>query len=155
MPIHKKGKLLAQTIGHDYELEYGTDRIEIHTDAISKGEKVLLVDDLIATGGTAEAAVILIEKMGGKIVDAQDMTENLRYGADYHTVPIKTHLKMKMMPGAEAGVAHCADARPSRYRFPFSPKHRLVPFVRVQVPINGQKVANPRHSMFNFHIQRT
>ena len=69
VPIRKKGKLPAETIGHDYELEYGTDRIEIHTDAISKGEKVLLVDDLIATGGTAEAAVILIEKMGGKIIE--------------------------------------------------------------------------------------
>lgn len=69
VPIRKKGKLPAETIGHDYALEYGTDRIEIHTDAITKGEKVLLVDDLIATGGTAEAACVLIEKMGGKIVE--------------------------------------------------------------------------------------
>jgi len=69
VPIRKKGKLPAATIGHDYELEYGTDRIEIHTDAIEKGETVLLVDDLIATGGTAEAACVLIEKMGGKIVE--------------------------------------------------------------------------------------
>lgn len=69
IPIRKKGKLPAATIGHDYELEYGTDRIEIHTDAIEKGEKVLLVDDLIATGGTAEAACTLIDKMGGKIVE--------------------------------------------------------------------------------------
>jgi adenine phosphoribosyltransferase len=69
VPIRKKGKLPAETIGHDYALEYGTDRIEIHTDAIAKGEKVLLVDDLIATGGTAEAACVLIEKMGGKIVE--------------------------------------------------------------------------------------
>jgi len=69
IPIRKKGKLPAETIGHDYELEYGTDRIEIHTDAIAPGEKVLLVDDLIATGGTAEAACKLIEKMGGEIVE--------------------------------------------------------------------------------------
>ena len=69
IPIRKKGKLPAETIGHDYELEYGTDRIEIHTDAISSGEKILLVDDLIATGGTAEAACKLIENMGGKIVE--------------------------------------------------------------------------------------
>lgn len=69
VPIRKKGKLPAETIGHDYELEYGTDRIEIHTDAIAKGEKVLLVDDLIATGGTAEAACKLIEKIGGQIVE--------------------------------------------------------------------------------------
>ncbi|MBK9160636.1 MAG: adenine phosphoribosyltransferase [Nitrosomonadales bacterium] len=69
VPIRKKGKLPAETIGHDYELEYGTDRIEIHTDAVSKGERILLVDDLIATGGTAEAACKLIEKMGGQIVE--------------------------------------------------------------------------------------
>ncbi len=69
IPIRKKGKLPAETVGHDYELEYGTDRIEIHVDAISTGEKVLLVDDLIATGGTAEAACKLIEKIGGKIVE--------------------------------------------------------------------------------------
>ena len=69
VPIRKKGKLPAETIGHDYELEYGVDRIELHIDAISEGEKILLVDDLIATGGTAKAAVILIEKMGGNIVE--------------------------------------------------------------------------------------
>ncbi len=69
VPIRKKGKLPAETVGHDYALEYGTDRIEMHVDAIAKGEKVLLVDDLIATGGTAEAAVKLIEGMGGKIVE--------------------------------------------------------------------------------------
>ncbi len=69
VPIRKKGKLPAETIGHDYELEYGADRIEIHTDAIDKGEKVLLVDDLIATGGTAEAACKLIGNMGGHVVE--------------------------------------------------------------------------------------
>lgn len=69
VPIRKPGKLPAETIGHDYELEYGRDRVEIHTDAISAGERVLLVDDLIATGGTAEAAASLIKKIGGKIVE--------------------------------------------------------------------------------------
>ena len=69
VPIRKKGKLPAETVGHDYELEYGTDRIEMHVDAVSQGERVLLVDDLIATGGTAEAACKLIESMGGKIVE--------------------------------------------------------------------------------------
>ncbi len=69
VPIRKKGKLPAETIGHDYELEYGADRIEIHTDAISPGERVLLVDDLIATGGTAEAAAALIAKMGAEVVE--------------------------------------------------------------------------------------
>ena len=69
VPIRKKGKLPAETIGHDYQLEYGSDRIEIHVDAISEGDRILLVDDLIATGGTAEAAVKLIEQMGGEIVE--------------------------------------------------------------------------------------
>ena len=69
VPIRKKGKLPGETIGHDYELEYGTDRVEIHTDAVAKGERILLVDDLIATGGTAEAAVTLIRKMGGEVTE--------------------------------------------------------------------------------------
>ena len=56
VPVRKQGKLPMETIGQDYSLEYGTDRIEIHTDAIAAGERVLIVDDLIATGGTAAAA---------------------------------------------------------------------------------------------------
>ena len=67
--IRKPGKLPAETIGQDYKLEYGTDRIEVHLDAIEKGEKVLIVDDLIATGGTAEATVRLVQKMKGDIVE--------------------------------------------------------------------------------------
>lgn len=70
VPIRKRGKLPAQTIGHDYELEYGSDRVEIHTDAIEAGERVLLIDDLVATGGTALAAVELIEQVNGQIVEA-------------------------------------------------------------------------------------
>ena len=62
-------KLPAETVGRDYQLEYGSDRIEIHVDAIQKGDRVLLVDDLIATGGTAEAAAKLIEDMGGIVVE--------------------------------------------------------------------------------------
>ncbi len=69
VPIRKRGKLPAETVGRDYQLEYGVDRIEMHVDAIQKGERVLLVDDLIATGGTAEAAVKLIEDMGGIVVE--------------------------------------------------------------------------------------
>jgi len=67
--IRKPGKLPAETISENYELEYGTDRIEIHKDAISKGQKVLLIDDLIATGGTALASCKLIEKLEGKVVE--------------------------------------------------------------------------------------
>ena len=68
VPVRKPGKLPYEKIGHDYDLEYGQDRIEIHVDAIRAGDKVLLVDDLIATGGTAEAAIRLIERLGGQIV---------------------------------------------------------------------------------------
>ena len=68
IPVRKKGKLPWKTIGQDYELEYGTDRMEIHIDAVKPGEKVLIVDDLIATGGTAEAAAKLIRQAGGEVV---------------------------------------------------------------------------------------
>ncbi len=68
VPVRKKGKLPWKTIGQTYDLEYGTDTVEIHEDAVQKGENVLLVDDLIATGGTAEAAIKLIEKAGGNVV---------------------------------------------------------------------------------------
>jgi adenine phosphoribosyltransferase len=67
VPIRKPGKLPWETVGEDYQLEYGTDRVEIHRDAIQSGERVLLVDDLIATGGTAEAAVRVIERIGGVV----------------------------------------------------------------------------------------
>ncbi|MBP1628101.1 MAG: adenine phosphoribosyltransferase [Holophagaceae bacterium] len=69
VPVRKQGKLPAETVGHDYELEYGTDRVELHTDAITKGDRVLLVDDLIATGGTAEASCKLITSMGGEVIE--------------------------------------------------------------------------------------
>src|SRR4029077_1801674 len=66
VPIRKKGKLPAKAIGQEYELEYGIDIIEIHEDALKPGEPVLLVDDLIATGGTAAAAVKLLSKLNGE-----------------------------------------------------------------------------------------
>lgn len=68
VPVRKPGKLPWNTIGQDYELEYGSDRVEMHTDAILQGEKVLLVDDLIATGGTALAVLDMIERIGGDVV---------------------------------------------------------------------------------------
>ena len=67
VPVRKKGKLPYKTYSQSYELEYGTDDLEIHVDAITAGERVLLVDDLIATGGTAEAAILLIERAGGEV----------------------------------------------------------------------------------------
>ena len=69
VPLRKKGKLPGATVGRDYELEYGADRIEMHVDAIAPGEHVLLADDLIATGGTASAAARLIQDAGGEIVE--------------------------------------------------------------------------------------
>jgi len=69
VPVRKKGKLPAETEKEEYALEYGTDTIEIHKDAIAKGQKVLIVDDLIATGGTATAAAKLVKKLGGKVVE--------------------------------------------------------------------------------------
>lgn len=70
IPIRKKGKLPWKTIGQEYALEYGTDRIEIHEDAVKEGERVLIIDDLIATGGTAIAAAKLIRQVKGTIVGA-------------------------------------------------------------------------------------
>jgi adenine phosphoribosyltransferase len=70
VPIRKKGKLPWKTIGQEYTLEYGVDVIEMHEDAIKKGERILIVDDLIATGGTAEAAAKLVQRSGGTIVGA-------------------------------------------------------------------------------------
>ena len=67
-PIRKKGKLPWKTIAQDYKLEYGEAIVEIHEDAIQPGEQVLLVDDLLATGGTAEAGVKLIERLGGAVI---------------------------------------------------------------------------------------
>lgn len=67
VPLRKKGKLPGETFKYEYELEYGTDVIEIHKDAVAKGEKVLLVDDLLATGGTSIAAAELINEIGGII----------------------------------------------------------------------------------------
>jgi adenine phosphoribosyltransferase len=69
VPIRKPGKLPGETVDQEYTLEYGVDKMEIHVDAIKRGAKVLVVDDLLATGGTAEAAAKLIEKLGGEVAE--------------------------------------------------------------------------------------
>jgi len=69
VPVRKIGKLPAEVVRHEYQLEYGTDTVEIHKDALNKGSRVLLVDDLLATGGTALAAAALVEKLGGTIAE--------------------------------------------------------------------------------------
>ena len=68
VPIRKKGKLPCETVEKTYDLEYGTATIEMHKDAVKKGEKVVLLDDLIATGGTMKAAAELVEELGGEVV---------------------------------------------------------------------------------------
>jgi adenine phosphoribosyltransferase len=70
VPIRKKGKLPWKTVSQEYALEYGTDTVEIHEDALAKGKRVLLVDDLIATGGTAAAGIKLLRRLGAEIVGA-------------------------------------------------------------------------------------
>lgn len=75
IPIRKKGKLPYKTYEETYTLEYGTATIEMHTDAVSEGERILLVDDLLATGGTMKAAAKLVEKAGGKVVGTSFLIE--------------------------------------------------------------------------------
>ena len=75
VPVRKKGKLPHETEAFSYSLEYGEATVEMHKDAIAKGERVILIDDLLATGGTAAAAIALIEKLGGEVVEAQFLIE--------------------------------------------------------------------------------
>lgn len=75
IPVRKKGKLPYKTIEENYSLEYGVNTIELHEDAVSKGEKVLIVDDLIATGGTVKATINLIERLGGVVYECAFVVE--------------------------------------------------------------------------------
>jgi adenine phosphoribosyltransferase len=75
IPVRKKGKLPYKTISAEYDLEYGKDTVEMHEDAVQKGDRVLVVDDLIATGGTVAAAVELVTKLGGTIVECAFLVE--------------------------------------------------------------------------------
>ena len=75
VPVRKKGKLPYKTLSETYALEYGTDSLEIHVDAIKKGEKVVIHDDVLATGGTAEAVCKLVEKLGGEIVQCNFLVQ--------------------------------------------------------------------------------
>jgi adenine phosphoribosyltransferase len=75
VPIRKTGKLPWKTIGEGYQLEYGTAQLEVHSDAVMPGQRVLIVDDVLATGGTAAAAVRLIRKLGGEVVGLQVLIE--------------------------------------------------------------------------------
>ena len=75
VPVRKPGKLPGPTVGMDYQLEYGTDRLEIHSDSLNQGDRILMVDDLLATGGTMEAACKLVEQVGGEIIGCAFVVE--------------------------------------------------------------------------------
>ena len=96
IPVRKKGKLPHETVGQDYELEYGTDTIEVHKDAITKGQRILIVDDLIATGGTAEAAIKLVQKLEGQVVGAAFVIDLPEIGgrAKLEAMGVSCHLLM-------------------------------------------------------------
>jgi adenine phosphoribosyltransferase len=95
VPVRKKGKLPAETIGVDYALEYGMDRLEMHKDAIRPGQRVVLADDLLATGGTMSATAKLVRMLGGEVVGAAFLIELQDLGgrAKLDGVPIKTLLQ--------------------------------------------------------------
>jgi adenine phosphoribosyltransferase len=95
VPIRKAGKLPYKCYQESYALEYGTDLLEIHQDAILPGEKVVLHDDVLATGGTAEAAIKLIEKLGGKLVECNFLIELefLNGREKIKTSPVKSLMK--------------------------------------------------------------
>jgi len=75
VPVRKKGKLPAETHSATYDLEYGTDTLEIHKDAFTKGKKILILDDLLATGGTTSATIDLVKKLGGEVIEAAFVIE--------------------------------------------------------------------------------
>jgi len=97
VPIRKKGKLPYKSVGQDYQLEYGVDEIEMHEDALHPGDRVLLVDDLIATGGTAEAAIKLLNRVGAEIVAAAFVIDLPDLGGreKLEAVGVKTHVLME------------------------------------------------------------
>ncbi len=94
IPIRKAGKLPGKTITQDYVLEYGKATLEIHDDALAAGDKILLVDDLLATGGTAEAGITLIEKLGGEIMGCSFIVNLPELGGSkkLENMGIKTHI---------------------------------------------------------------
>jgi len=95
IPIRKPGKLPRETFSYDYDLEYGSNTLSMHKDAIQKGDKVVIIDDLLATGGTLEAAVRLVEKAGGEVVGMAFMIELLELKGRERVgeYPIKVLLK--------------------------------------------------------------
>src|SRR6185295_17526103 len=89
--VRKPGKLPAATVSASYELEYGTDSLEIHADAIGHGHRVLIVDDLLATGGTAAAAIDLVRRLGGQVVACAFLIELAGLGGRARLAPVEVH----------------------------------------------------------------
>lgn len=92
VPVRKPGKLPAETFSASYDLEYGTNELQIHSDAIAPGEKVLIVDDLLATGGTLEATISLVEQVGGDIVGVSMLAELTALNGREHTRGYPIHV---------------------------------------------------------------
>lgn len=95
IPVRKPGKLPRETVSYEYELEYGSNELSMHRDAIKPGQKVLIVDDLLATGGTVEAAIKLIESLQGEVVGLAFLIEleELQGRKNLSSYPIKTLMK--------------------------------------------------------------
>lgn len=95
VPVRKPGKLPRETVSYKYDLEYGSNELHMHKDAITKGQKVLIVDDLLATGGTVEATIKLVEKLGGEVVGAAFLIEleELKGRDLIRSIPVFTILK--------------------------------------------------------------
>jgi adenine phosphoribosyltransferase len=91
VPVRKPGKLPSDTLTESYALEYGVNELQIHTDAIAPGERVLIVDDLLATGGTAEATIKLVERLGGVIVGISVLAELTDLDGRAHTQGYPVH----------------------------------------------------------------
>jgi adenine phosphoribosyltransferase len=113
VPVRKKGKLPYQTIEQDYALEYGHATVAIHTDAIKPGSRVLLVDDLLATGGTSAAAVALVKKLGGEILEAGFLIELkfLNGREKLAGIPIRSLVTYYQLLNPGASVAAVCDRR--------------------------------------------
>ena len=95
VPVRKPGKLPYETVREDYDLEYGTDALELHTDAVAEGEKVLLVDDVIATGGTASAAIRLLRGIGADVVGFSVFIELVFLGGAQKLDGVPLHVLVK------------------------------------------------------------
>ncbi len=95
IPLRKPGKLPFETVTEEYELEYGSDALEVHIDAVTEGEKILLVDDVIATGGTAAAAIRLLRRIGADVVGLSVFIELVFLGGSDHLDGVPLHALLK------------------------------------------------------------